>query len=65
MGLEFPSVRTIDIDLTRIEQVQAKMPILQHRRCDLYRLISPINMIGMKQIFLFVFRIETLFSANR
>ncbi len=48
MGLDYPSVRTIDIDLGQINKVREKMPILQHRRHDLYSLTSPINIISMK-----------------
>jgi hypothetical protein len=51
MGLEYPSVRTVEIDLGQIEKVREKMPILEHRRRDLYSLISPINIIGIKFIF--------------
>ncbi len=51
MGLEYPSVRTIDIDLGLIEKVREKMPIIEHRRHDLYTLMSPINIIGMKDFF--------------
>ncbi len=50
MGLEYPSVRTVDIDLERIEQVREKMPIIEHRRRDLYTLMSPTNIIGIKFI---------------
>jgi len=45
MGLEYPSVRTIDIDLGHIEKVREKMPIIEHRRRDLYTLMSPTNII--------------------
>ncbi|CAF1441290.1 unnamed protein product [Adineta steineri] len=45
MGLESPSMRTVDIDLERIEQVREKMPIIEHRRRDLYSLMSPMNII--------------------
>jgi len=51
MGLEYPSVRTVDIDLGRIEQVREKMPIIEHRRRDLYSLMSLTNIMGMKFIF--------------
>ncbi|UJR34883.1 hypothetical protein I4U23_027661 [Adineta vaga] len=45
MGLEYPSIRTIDIDLERIKIIRDKMPIIEHRRLDLYSLISTKNMI--------------------
>ncbi|CAF0903525.1 unnamed protein product [Adineta ricciae] len=45
MDLEYPSVRTIDLDLERIREVRDRMPILEHRRQDLYSLTSPTNMI--------------------
>ena len=44
MGLEYPSVRTVDLDLERIREVRDRMPILEHRRQDLYSLTSPTNM---------------------
>ncbi|CAF3360792.1 unnamed protein product [Rotaria socialis] len=43
MNLDSPSIRTIDLDLSYIEQVREKMPIIQHRRKDLYTLISSTN----------------------
>ncbi|CAF0910546.1 unnamed protein product, partial [Rotaria sordida] len=45
MNLDSPLVRTIDIDLGYIEQVREKMPIIQHRQRDLYKLISPTTII--------------------
>ena len=48
MGLEYPSVRTIEIDLQQIEKIREKMPIIEHRRRDLYSLKSPLNIIGIK-----------------
>ena len=45
MGVEYPSVRTVDIDLGQIEKIREKMPILEHRRRDLYSLTTPINII--------------------
>ncbi|CAF1193798.1 unnamed protein product, partial [Rotaria sordida] len=45
MNLDSPLVRTIDIDLGYIEQVREKMPIIQHRRRDLYTLMSPTTII--------------------
>ncbi len=52
MGLEYPSVRTVDIDLGQIEKIREKMPIIEHRRSDLYTLMSPTNIISMKIYFL-------------
>jgi len=52
MGLEYPSVRTVDIDLGQIEKIREKMPIIEHRRSDLYTLMSPTNIISMKFILL-------------
>ena len=51
MGVEYPAVRTIEIDLGQIEKVREKMPIIEHRRRDLYSLVSPINIISMKLSF--------------
>ncbi|CAF2962985.1 unnamed protein product [Rotaria sp. Silwood2] len=45
MNVDSPSVRTIDIDLSRIEQVREKMPIIEHRRHDIYTLMSPTIII--------------------
>ncbi|CAF4035090.1 unnamed protein product, partial [Rotaria sordida] len=36
---------TIDIDLRYIEQVREKIPFIQHRRHDLYTLMSPTTII--------------------
>jgi hypothetical protein len=47
MGLESSSIRTIDINLEEIKQIREKMPIVQHRRRDLYTLTSSINQIGI------------------
>ena len=47
MGLESPSVRTIDIDLNLIDKVREKMPIIEHRRRDLYTLMSPTNILSI------------------
>lgn len=44
MGLEGPAVRTIEIDLDEINKVREKMPIIEHRRSDLYSLSSPTNL---------------------
>lgn len=46
MNLDYPSLRTVDIDLSMIEQVREKMPIIQHRRTDLYTLISSKCLLG-------------------
>ncbi len=51
MGLEYPSVRTIDIDLGYIEKVREKMPIIEHRRRDLYTLMSPTTILSRNFIF--------------
>ncbi|CAF4001382.1 unnamed protein product, partial [Rotaria sp. Silwood1] len=45
MNLDYPSIRTVDIDLDRIDKVREKMPIIQHRRHDLYTLMSPTVII--------------------
>ncbi|CAF1552417.1 unnamed protein product [Rotaria sp. Silwood1] len=45
MNLDYPSIRTVDIDLDRIDKVREKMPIIQHRRRDLYTLMSPTVII--------------------
>ncbi|CAF0828824.1 unnamed protein product [Rotaria sordida] len=37
--------QTIDIDLRYIEQVREKIPFIQHRRHDLYTLMSPTTII--------------------
>jgi predicted amidohydrolase len=53
MGVEYPSVRTVDIDLEQIEKVREKMPIIEHRRRDLYALMSTNNIIGIQLNVLF------------
>ena len=40
MKIECPSIGTVDIDLNLIDQIKRKMPIEEHRRNDLYHLIS-------------------------
>ena len=45
MGLDAPSVQTIEIDLEQINKVREKMPIVEHRRSDLYSLSSPTNLL--------------------
>ncbi|CAF0764159.1 unnamed protein product [Rotaria sordida] len=47
MNLYSPLVRTIDIDLRYIEQVREKMSFIQHRRHDLYTLMSPTTIIDV------------------
>lgn len=43
MDVEYPSVRTVEIDLSMIEKVRQRMPIIQHRRQDLYSLTHFTN----------------------
>ena len=45
MGLDAPSVQTIEIDLEQIGKIRDKMPIIEHRRRDLYSLSSPTNLL--------------------
>jgi hypothetical protein len=64
MGLEYPSVRTIDIDLGRIEKVREKMPTIEHRRRDLYTLMSPTNIISRILFFLEKIQYIKIFSTD-
>lgn len=43
MGVQSSCVKTVDLDLQQIDEIRQKMPILEHRRRDLYSLTSNNN----------------------